>query len=106
MIKKLLNESLISVYNNYNINEGYEDHPEAKAKCLTPQALADDMNKELGRINTVAKDRVSRGVKDVIYHKKQIQSVINQEGGLDVDKFKTLKTTPPKLIFDKNPKME
>lgn len=106
MIKKLLNESLISVYNNYNINEGYEDHPEAKAKCLTPQALADDMNKELGRINTVAKDRVSRGVKDVIYHKKQIQSVINQEGGLDVDKFKTLITTPPKLIFDKNPKME
>lgn len=106
MIKKLLNESLISVYNNYNINEGYEDHPEAKAKCLTPQALADDMNKELDRINTVAKDRVSRGVKDVIYHKKQIQSVINQEGGLDVDKFKTLITTPPKLIFDKNPKME
>ena len=106
MIKKLLNESLISVYNNHNINEGSEDHPEAKAKCVTPQALADDMNKELDRINTVAKDRVSRGVKDVIYHKKQIQSVINQEGGLDVDKFKTLITTPPKLIFDKNPKME
>lgn len=106
MIKKLLNESLISVYNNHNINEGSEDHPEAKAKCVTPQALADDMNKELERINTIAKDRASRGVKDVIYHKKQIQSVINQEGGLDVDKFKTLITTPPKLIFDKNPKME
>lgn len=106
MIKKLLNESLISVYNNHNINEGSEDHPEAKAKCVTPQALADDMNKELDRINTIAKDRVSRGVKDVIYHKKQIQSVINQQGGLDVDKFKTLITTPPKLIFDKNPKME
>ena len=39
MIKNLLNESLISVYNNKSINEGYEDHPEAKAKCLTPEAL-------------------------------------------------------------------
>lgn len=106
MIKKLLNESLISVYNNHVINEGAEDHPEAKAKCVTPQALADDMNKELERINTIAKDRASRGVKDVIYHKNQIQAVINKEGGLDVEKFKNLITTPPKVIFDKNPKME
>ena len=106
MIKNLLNESLISVYNNHVINEGAEDHPEAKAKCVTPQALADDMNKELERINTIAKDRASRGVKDVIYHKNQIQAVINKEGGLDVEKFKNLITTPPKVIFDKNPKME
>lgn len=106
MIKGLLNESLISVYNNYKLNEGSEDHPEAKASCVTPEALADDMTKELNRINTVAKDRAKRGTKDVIYHKKQIQSVINKEGGLDVSKFKKLITTPPSTIFDKNPKME
>ncbi len=110
-IKDLLNESLLSVYNNRvlnnkNINEAAEDHPDAKATCVTPQALADDMNKELNRINTAAKDRSSRGTKDVIYHKKQIQAVINKEGGLDVEKFKKLITTPPKVIFDKNPKME
>ena len=31
-IHNLLNESLISVYNNKLINEGQEDHPEAIAK--------------------------------------------------------------------------
>ena len=105
-IKNLLNESLISVYQNKEINEGAEDHPDAKTKCVTPQSLADDMTRELNRINTEAKDRTKRGVKDIIYHKKQIQAVINKEGGLDVEKFKTLITTPPKVIFDKNPKME
>ena len=71
MVKKLLNESLISVYNNYIINEAAEDHPEAKTSCVTPQQLADDMNNELERINTDAKERASRGVKDVIYHKNK-----------------------------------
>ena len=106
IITELLNESLISIYNNKSLNEGEADHPEAKAKCVTPQSLADDMNKELNRINTAAKERASRGVKDVIYHKKQIQAVLNKEGGLDVEKFKKLITTPPDRIFDKNPKME
>lgn len=106
MIKELLKESLLSVYFNNKLNEGAEDHPETKASCVTPEALADEMNKELKRINTIAKDRASRGTKDVIYHKNQIQAVINKEGGLDVDKFKKLITTPPKVIFDKNPKME
>lgn len=106
MIKKLLNESLISVYNNYIINEAAEDHPEAKTSCVTPQQLADDMNNELERINTDAKERASRGIKDVIYHKKQIQAVINKEGGLNVEKFKRLITELPTNIFDKNPKME
>lgn len=105
-IHNLLNESLISVYNNKLINEAQEDHPEAIAKCVTPQSLADDMNKELERINTAAKERESRGKKDVIYHKKQIQAVLNKEGGLDVEKFKRLITELPKTIFDKNPKME
>jgi hypothetical protein len=105
-IKELLNESLISVYKNERLNEGAEDHPEAKASCVSPQVLAGDMNKELNRINTAAKDRASRGIKDVIYHKKQIQKVINKEGGLDVEKFKDLITSLPPSIFDKNPKME
>jgi hypothetical protein len=106
LIKEMLDESLLSVYRNKSLNEAAEDHPDAKTKCVTPQSLADDMTKELNRINTVAKDRAKRGVKDIIYHKKQIQAVINNEGGLDVDKFKTLITTRPSKIFDKNPKME
>ena len=44
-IHNLLNESLISVYHNNLINEAAEDHPDAIAKCVTPQSLADDMNK-------------------------------------------------------------
>jgi hypothetical protein len=106
IIHNLLNESLISVYKNKLINEAQEDHPEAITKCVTPQGLADEMNGELNRINTAAKERASRGTKDVIYHKKQIQAVLNKEGGLDVDKFKKLITELPKTIFDKNPKME
>jgi len=109
-IKKLLKESLISVYNNEVLNNNAineaDGHEDSKSTCVTPQALADDMTKELLRINTAAKDRTSRGTKDVIYHRKQIQAVINKEGGLDVDGFKKLITTPPKVIFDKNPKME
>lgn len=105
-IHNLLNESLLSVYHNNLIGEGQEDHPEAISKCVTPQALTDDMNKELDRINTEVKNRASRGVKDVIYHKKQIQAVLNKQGGLDVEKFKNLITEKPKTIFDKNPKME
>jgi hypothetical protein len=105
-IHELLNESLISVYNNTLINEGAEDHPDAIATCVTPQSLANDMTKELERINTEANKRTSRGTKDIIYHRQQIQGVLNKEGGLDVEKFKKLILTPPKTIFDKNPKME
>jgi hypothetical protein len=106
VIYNLLNESLLSVYNNNLIDEAQEDHPEAISKCVTPQDLTDDMNKELDRINTEVKNRVSRGLKDVIYHKKQIQLVLNKQGGLDVEKFKNLITEKPITIFDKNPKME
>ena len=105
-IKKLLNESLVSVYRNELLSEGAKDHPDATTSCVTPQSLADDMNDELSRINTAAKDRERRGTKDVIYHKKQIQAVLTKQGGLDVEKFKKLITTYPSSIFDKNPKME
>jgi hypothetical protein len=105
-IHNLLNESLISVYRNSLINEGAEDHPDAIAKCVTPQSLADDMNKEINRLGISAKDRDSRAKKDVIYHTKQINQVLNKDGELDVEKFKRLLTELPKTIFDKNPKME
>ena len=105
MIKDLLKESLLSVYRNEKLNEA-SGHKDAISTCVTPQSLADDMNKELDRINTMAKDRASRGKKDVIYHKKQIQAVLDKKGGLNVEKFKKLILTPPTTIFDKNPKME
>ena len=105
-IHELLNESLISVYNNTLINEGAEDHPDAIAKCVTPQSLADDMNREIERLKVSSKDRDSRGKKAVIYHTKQVKQVLTKDGELDVDKFKTLITELPKTIFDKNPKME
>lgn len=105
MIKQLLNESLLSVYKNEKLTEA-KGHKDAISTCVTPQSLTDDLNKELNRINTIAKDRDSRGKKDVIYHKNQIQSVLNKKGELDVEKFKKLILTLPTTIFDKNPKME
>ena len=40
MIKKLLNESLLSVYKNEKLNEGSKDHPDAIATCVSPQQFA------------------------------------------------------------------
>jgi len=64
------------------------------------------MNKELDRLNDKSKSRGKRGTKDVIYTRKQIEKNLDKDGGLDVEKFKNLITTPPKVIFDQNPKME
>jgi len=86
--------------------EGNKEHPETGTTCLTPQALADELNAELTRITTASKDRSKRGITDVIYHKDQIRSVMDEEGGLNVEKFKALITAAPKTIFDQNPKME
>jgi hypothetical protein len=82
------------------------DFSDTQAKCVTPQSLADDMNKELGRLNLASKDRDKRGTKDVIYTRNQMEKNLTADGELDVAKFKKLITTPPKTIFDQNPKME
>jgi len=106
MIKHLLKESLYSVYVNKRLTEGAEDHPETKTSCVSPQALANDMNAEIERLKISGKDRTSRGKKDVIYHTKHAKQVLTNSGELNVDKFKSLITEYPKTIFDKNPKME
>jgi hypothetical protein len=82
------------------------DFPDANSTCVTPEQLASDMNKELDRLNDKSKSRGKRGTKDVIYTRKQIEKNLDKDGGLDVEKFKNLITTPPKVIFDQNPKME
>ena len=85
MIKKLLNESLISVYNNRIINESAEDHPEALHSCVTPQQLAKEMNAELHRKNTDDKKRTPLSAKHVIYHRKHIEDYLkNIDGEFDV----------------------
>jgi hypothetical protein len=99
-IKKLLREGLI------NEVDWEGDFADTNATCVTPESLAADMNKELERLNTPSKNRDKRGTKDAILTGKQISGNLNDEGGLDVEKFKKLITTPPKLIFDQNPKME
>lgn len=106
LVKKLLNESLCSVYINKRLNEGIEDHPEAKTSCVTPQELTKTMNDELNRLETPSDDRDSRGKKDVIYHKNQIQKVLNKNNELNPEKFIKLITALPTKIFDRNPKME
>lgn len=85
IIHNLLNESLISVYNNKTINEGAQDHPDAFASCVTPQQLAKEMNAELNRKNTDEKQRVSLGTKKVIYHRNHIEDyLIKVEDNFDV----------------------
>jgi hypothetical protein len=82
------------------------DFSDTTSTCVSPEQLASEMNRELDRLNDKSKNRGKRGTKDVIYTRNQIEKNINADGGLDVEKFKNLITTPPKVIFDQNPKME
>lgn len=101
-IKGLLRENL----NLLNEVDWEGDFSDTKASCVSPQQLANDMNKELDRLNQSSKDRDKRGTKDAILTRKQIEKNLTGDGELDVAKFKELITTPPKQIFDQNPKME
>jgi len=106
-IKSLLNESLLSVYKNKAINEvDWDDKfSDTKSSCVTPDALAKEMNGELARLDVKSSQRDKRGVKDPIYTRGNINKSMT-DGKLDVEKFKKLITSPPKTIFDQNPKME
>lgn len=105
-IKKLVSESLLSVYYNTTINEVDWDgkFSDTKSSCVSPDALAKEMNDELARVNTPAKDREKRGTNTPIHTRGNISKSMTN-GELDVDKFKKLITSPPKTIFDQNPKM-
>lgn len=99
LISKLLRENLNEV-------DWENDFSDTKATCVTPEQLANEMNKELERLNQSSKNRDKRGVKDVILTRNQIQNNLTDSGDLDVLKFRELITTRPKQIFDQNPKME
>lgn len=105
--KSLLKESLISVYNVSLINEvDWEDKfSDTKASCVTPDALAKEMNAELARVNTPTKDREKRRLDKPIYTRGNIEKSMT-DGEMDVEKFKAMITAKPKTIFDQNPKME
>jgi hypothetical protein len=114
LLKNLLRESLESVFVNEKLsvytgdmNEvDWEDKfSDAKASCVTPDQLAKEMNDELARLNTAAKDRKKRSVNAPIHTRGNIEKSMSG-GELDVEKFKALITAPPKTIFDQNPKME
>jgi len=106
--KKLLKESLLSVYINENINEvdWDEKFSDTKASCVTPDALAKEMNDEISRLDVASKNREKRGTKAPIYTRGNIEKSMGNDGTIDMEKFKALITTPPKTIFDQNPKME
>ncbi len=107
-IKSLVSESLLSVYKNTAINEvDWDDKfSDTKASCVTPDALVKEMNDEIARLSVKSSNREKRGVKDPIYTKGNIEKTRGEDGTIDMEKFKTLITTPPKTIFDQNPKME
>jgi len=86
--KKLLKESLLSVYRNKALNridEGAADHPEASASCVSPKQLAQELNGELHRKETPEKERGKLGGADVIYHQAHIEDYIKRiDGEYDV----------------------
>ena len=106
-VKSLLKESLFSVYQSNLINEvDWEDKfSDTKAKCVTPDSIAQEMNDELARLGVKASKREKRGVGKPIYTKGNIEKTMT-DGSIDMEKFKTLITSPPPSIFDQNPKIE
>jgi len=107
MIRNLLRESLVSVYNTLKINEVDWDgkFSDTKASCVTPETLAKEMNDELARLSVKSGDREKRRLDRPIYTRGNIEKSMT-DGALDVEKFKQLITAKPKTIFDQNPKME
>jgi len=103
MLMLKLSKILESVLSEIDWENNFSD---TNSTCVSPEQLAADMNKELDRLNVKSKDRDRRGTKDVIYTRGQIEKNLTPEGDLDVEKFKKLITTRPKVIFDQNPKME
>ena len=102
MIKKLLNESLLSVYKNEKLNEGSKDHPDAIATCVSPQQLAKELNAELNRKQTGEKERVALGTKKVIYHQKHIEDYLTKvDGEYDVYKLNPPEKTSSGKISNK-----
>lgn len=106
-VKGLLKESLYSVYQSNLINEvDWDDKfSDTRAKCVTPDAIAQEMNDELDRLKVKASKREKRGIGKPIYTKGNIEKTMT-DGDIDMEKFKALITSPPPSIFDQNPKME
>jgi len=113
MGSNVLKESLdrLKELYGYRINESERvdevdwdsDFSDVKKSCMAPEDVVDMLNGQLERLNTKSKDRGKISANEPIISRGNIPL---KDGDIDIEHFIREITAKPKMIFDRNPKME
>ena len=113
MGKKNIRESLVRLkeLSNYRLKEHNsinevdwdKEFSDVKKTCMAPEDVVNMLNGQLDRLNSKSKDRGKISANEPIISRGNIPL---KDGDIDVEHFIREITSKPKLIFDRNPKME
>jgi hypothetical protein len=81
-----------------------KDFSDVKKSCLSPESVISMLNSQIDRLNSPEKNRAKIDANTPIISRNNIP--MDKEGEIDIDHFIRQITALPKLIFDRNPKME
>lgn len=102
-IRKLIRETIENHLNEIDWGGEFSD---VGAHCLNPTMVVKWLNDELERINVPEKEREKRSKSAIIATRGNIESLMDDMGSINLDRFISNITMEPDRIFDKNPKME
>ena len=80
-----------------------DDFSDVKKSCIAPEEVVKMLNGQLDRLNSKSKDRKKISANEPIISRGNIPL---KDGDIDVEHFIRQITSKPKMIFDRNPKME
>jgi hypothetical protein len=80
------------------------DFSDVKKTCLSPESVIGMLNSQIDRLNSPEKNREKIDANTPIISRNNIP--MDKEGEIDINHFIRQITALPKLIFDRNPKME
>ena len=80
------------------------DFSDVKKTCLSPESVIGMLNSQIDRLNSPEKNREKIDANTPIISRNNIP--MDKEGDIDINHFIKQITALPKLIFDRNPKME
>jgi hypothetical protein len=81
-----------------------KDFSDVKKTCLSPESVIGMLNSQIDRLNSPEKNREKIDANTPIISRNNIP--MDKEGEIDINHFIRQITALPKLIFDRNPKME
>ena len=80
------------------------DFSDVKKSCLSPESVVSMLNSQIERLNSTEKNKGKIDANTPIISRGNIP--MDKEGDIDIDHFIKQITALPKLIFDRNPKMQ